>query len=184
MHRDVKPHNVMIDHERRKVAICTQTRISLLIILLYMRSVRFQLRLIDWGLAEFYHPQTEYNVRVASRYFKGPELLVDFQEYDYSLDMWSYGCMFASMVSTTPFNYHRDIFRAETHFSGPQIFRKEPFFHGHDNYDQLVKITKVLGTEGLYQYLEKYDIPLDAQYDDLLGKLVLTPHDSLHASSH
>jgi hypothetical protein len=23
--------------------------------------------------------------------------------------------------------------------------RKEPFFHGHDNYDQLVKIAKVLG---------------------------------------
>ena len=57
-----------------------------------------QLRLIDWGLAEFYHPRTQYNVRVASRYFKGPELLVDFQEYDYSLDMWSFGCMFASMV--------------------------------------------------------------------------------------
>ena len=34
MHRDVKPHNVMIDHEKR------------------------QLRLIDWGLAEFYHPGT------------------------------------------------------------------------------------------------------------------------------
>jgi serine/threonine protein kinase len=74
MHRDVKPHNVMIDHEKRK------------------------LRLIDWGLAEFYHPSTEYNVRVASRYFKGPELLVDLQEYDYSLDMWSLGCMLASMV--------------------------------------------------------------------------------------
>lgn len=55
MHRDVKPHNVMIDHEHRK------------------------LRLIDWGLAEFYHPSQEYNVRVASRYFKGPELLVDYQ---------------------------------------------------------------------------------------------------------
>ena len=36
------------------------------------------------------------------------------QMYDYSLDMWSLGCMFASM-----------------------IFRKEPFFHGHDNYDQV-----------------------------------------------
>ena len=24
-----------------------------------------------------------------------------------------------------------------------QIFRKEPFFYGHDNYDQLVKIAKV-----------------------------------------
>lgn len=75
MHRDVKPHNVMIDHQKR------------------------QLRLIDWGLAEFYHKNTEYNVRVASRYFKGPELLVDYQRYDYSLDMWSLGCMFASMVS-------------------------------------------------------------------------------------
>ncbi|KAG8908538.1 Casein kinase II subunit alpha [Tulasnella sp. 403] len=128
MHRDVKPHNVMIDHENRK------------------------LRLIDWGLAEFYHPKTEYNVRVASRYFKGPELLVDFQEYDYSLDMWSLGCMFASM-----------------------IFRKEPFFHGHDNYDQLVKITKVLGTDELYAYLEKYDIELDAQYDDILGRYARKP---------
>lgn len=45
---------------------------------------------------------------------------MDLQEYDYSLDMWSLGCMFAGM-----------------------IFRKEPFFHGHDNYDQLVKIAKV-----------------------------------------
>ena len=34
-------------------------------------------------------------MRVASRYFKGPELLVDLQDYDYSLDMWSLGCMFA-----------------------------------------------------------------------------------------
>lgn len=122
MHRDVKPHNVMIDHENRI------------------------LRLIDWGLAEFYHPGQEYNVRVASRYFKGPELLVDYQMYDYSLDMWSLGCMFASM-----------------------IFKKEPFFHGHDNYDQLVRITKVLGTKELYEYLERYQIELDPRFNDLLG---------------
>ncbi|KAJ3198707.1 Casein kinase II subunit alpha, partial [Clydaea vesicula] len=128
MHRDVKPHNVMIDHKKR------------------------QLRLIDWGLAEFYHPGTEYNVRVASRYFKGPELLVDFQEYDYSLDMWSLGCMFASM-----------------------IFRKEPFFHGHDNSDQLVKIARVLGTDGLYAYLEKYKIELDSQFDEILGRYPRKP---------
>lgn len=106
-----------------------------------------QLRLIDWGLAEFYHQGTEYNVRVASRYFKGPELLVDLQEYDYSLDMWSLGAMFASM-----------------------IFRKEPFFHGNSNSDQLVKIAKVLGTEDLFDYLDKYEIELDAQYDDILGR--------------
>lgn len=50
-----------------------------------------KLRLIDWGLAEFYHSGTEYNVRVASRYFKGPELLVNMRDYDYSLDLWSLG---------------------------------------------------------------------------------------------
>ncbi|KAG0467173.1 hypothetical protein HPP92_018753 [Vanilla planifolia] len=123
MHRDVKPHNVMIDHEQRK------------------------LRLIDWGLAEFYHPGKEYNVRVASRYFKGPELLVDLQDYDYSLDLWSLGCMFAGM-----------------------IFRKEPFFYGHDNHDQLVKIAKVLGTEELNAYLNKYRLELDPQLAALVGR--------------
>ena len=74
-----------------------------------------KLRLIDWGLAEFYFPGKDYNVRVASRqtsfflllhcfrYFKGPELLVDYNYYDYSLDMWSLGCMFAGIVE---FNYN------------------------------------------------------------------------------
>lgn len=97
----------------------------------------------------------EYNVRVASRYFKGPELLVDFQEYDYSLDMWSLGAMFASM-----------------------IFRKEPFFHGNSNSEQLVKIAKVLGTDELFEYLDKYDIELDPQYDEILSRF---PKKSWHS---
>lgn len=119
------------------------------------------MRLIDWGLAEFYHPGTEYNVRVASRYFKGPELLVDFQEYDYSLDMWSLGAMFASM-----------------------IFRKEPFFHGNSNSDQLVKIAKVLGTDELFDYLDKYEIELDSQYDDILGRFQKKPWHSFVTSEN
>lgn len=36
-------------------------------------------KIIDWGLAEFYHDGEEYNVRVASRYFKPPEILIDFK---------------------------------------------------------------------------------------------------------
>ena len=59
---------------------------------------------------------------ITINYSRAPhsELLVDLLEYDYALDLWSLGCMLAGM-----------------------IFRKEPFFHGHDNYDQLVKIAKV-----------------------------------------
>ena len=114
MHRDIKPHNVMIDHNRRS------------------------LRIIDWGLAEFYHARTDYNVRVASRYFKGPELLVDMRYYDYSLDLWSFGCMFAGI-----------------------IFILHPLFHGRDNNDQLVRIVKVLGSKALYDYVAKYKLTLD-----------------------
>jgi casein kinase II subunit alpha len=57
-----------------------------------------------------------------------------------------------------------------------KIFRKEPFFHGHDNYDQLVKITKVLGTDELYAYIDKYNIRLDSQYDELLGRYLSIHH--------
>jgi serine/threonine protein kinase len=95
----------MIDHERRKLRY---TLFSLLLSPLTPLAsslspapVNIQYRLIDWGLAEFYHPDQDYNVRVASRYFKGPELLVDMQDYDYSLDMWSLGCMFAGLVNSS-----------------------------------------------------------------------------------
>ncbi|KAI0075318.1 kinase-like protein [Panus rudis PR-1116 ss-1] len=121
MHRDVKPANVMYDRERR------------------------QLRLIDWGLAEFYHPNTEYHIRVGSRYYKGPELLVGYKLYDYSLDIWSVGCMVASMV-----------------------FGKEHFFRGRDNEDQLLRILKVLGTDSFEKYLEKYGLYIQTENRALL----------------
>lgn len=104
------------------------------------------LKLIDWGLAEYYHPGMDYNVRVASRYHKGPELLINLQQYDYSLDLWSVGAMIAAI-----------------------IFKKEPFFKGDSNQDQLVKIAKVLGTDDLHAYCDKYGITLPREYDDILG---------------
>jgi casein kinase II subunit alpha len=88
IHRDVKPLNIVINHETR------------------------DLRLIDWGLADYYVPDAEYNVRVASRYYKGPELLVDDRLYHYSLDIWSLGCTMAGM-----------------------LFQIDTFFKGSDNYD-------------------------------------------------
>jgi len=88
MHRDVKPLNIIINHQER------------------------DLKLIDWGLADYYKPDSEYNVRVASRYYKGPELLVEDRKYHYSLDIWSLGCTFAGM-----------------------LFNVDTFFKGSDNYD-------------------------------------------------
>jgi len=53
VHRDVKPQNCMFD------------------------CLSKEFRLIDWGLAEFYMPNQQYNVRVASRFYKSPELLIE-----------------------------------------------------------------------------------------------------------
>jgi len=57
-------------------------------------------------------PHKNYNVRVASRYFKAPELLIGNGYYDYSLDIWSVGCMLGGMT-----------------------FVREPLFKGADNQD-------------------------------------------------
>ncbi|KAK4937971.1 Casein kinase II subunit alpha' [Elasticomyces elasticus] len=123
MHRDIKPYNVMIDHHNRK------------------------LRLIDWGLADFYDENRAYGTGVGSRYWRAPELLVGYDGYDYSADLWSVGCMLAGMV-----------------------FQREPFFRGkHDDVDQLLTIARVLGTEGLFKYLHEYDIELDEAFDHVKG---------------
>lgn len=136
MHRDIKPNvgsgcrdlcphifllnlehsslqNIMIDHSCR------------------------MLRLVDWGLAEYHTPGMSYSVRVASLNFKGPELLLGYREYDYSLDIWCLGCVFAEM-----------------------IFWKHPFFHGVNPAQQLSGIMSVLGTKGLLDYIKKYDIDI------------------------
>lgn len=39
---------------------------------------------------------------------------------------------------------------------------------------QLVRIAKVLGTEDLYDYIDKYNIELDPRFNDILGRYWLT----------
>ena len=123
MHRDVKPLNVLYDRKKKK------------------------LRLIDWGLAEFYHPRERYNIHVASRNFKPIELLVDYQCYDYSVDIWSFGVTMAGMV-----------------------FKKTPFFRGNDDVDMVGRIAAVLGNDAFKAYLNKYDIALPPEMQKTIAR--------------
>lgn len=120
MHRDIKPHNIVFNKSKKI------------------------LKIIDWGLAEYYIPDQEYNVRVSSKYYKGPELLVDDCYYDYSLDIWSVGCIMAGLLC-----------------------KSEPFFKSAADQDQLDKIASILGTEELKNYINKYDLNYDniSSYD-------------------
>ncbi|CAM9165728.1 unnamed protein product, partial [Chrysoparadoxa australica] len=125
MHRDVKPRNIMVNRS----------------------STMPLLRLIDWGLGDFYIPGKRYVVRVGSRYYKPPELLVGYRFYNYSADIFSAGCVFAGL-----------------------LLHKEPLFRGKDNEDQLVKIASILGIEDLRAYLERYQVNLEAELSKALSK--------------
>lgn len=109
MHRDIKPGNILIDH-KKKLA-----------------------KLSDWGLAEFYHPHAEYHIRVGTKGFKGPELLLNLPEYDYSVDMWAFGTTLASM-----------------------IFKGRVIGPSKDDISGVKQMTKYTGSEALYEYIEKY----------------------------
>ena len=74
MHRDLKAGNIMLDIEKRK------------------------LRVIDWGLADFYKPNKEYSLSVGTKQYKSPELLIGLTTYDYSHDVWTIGCLFGGML--------------------------------------------------------------------------------------
>lgn len=74
MHRDIKPHNVAYDPKTKS------------------------LKLIDFGLSEFYLPGVPLSLRVSSQYYKPPEIVLEFGGYDFSMDIWAVGCIFASIV--------------------------------------------------------------------------------------
>jgi casein kinase II subunit alpha len=103
--------------------------------------------LIDLGLADFYLPNQNYNVRVASRHYKAPELLLGNEFYDYGIDMWGLGCILAGL-----------------------LLRREPLFRGKDNVDQLGKIVAVLGSKDLFKYVQKYSLRLSNDLNKVIRK--------------
>jgi hypothetical protein len=80
------------------------------------------------------------------------------------LESWLYVCWNGLFSSIWILFFFTTLF-----YTKLQIFKKEPFFHGHDNQDQLIKIAKVLGTAKLYAYLEKYGLVLDHHFQQMIG---------------
>lgn len=88
MHRDIKPDNLLIDHEQKKI------------------------RLVDWGLAEVYFPKQQYSSYVGTLRYRSPELMMGYRYYDYCVDIWAAGVTMGEMLCRYPFfegNYSEDI---------------------------------------------------------------------------
>jgi len=113
MHRDVKPLNILCDTPKGKVILA------------------------DWGLAEFYHPMRKYSVHVATRYYKSPEILLDYEYYDYSLDIWSVGVILLELLTL-----------------------KLHVFDGGDNEHQLDSIAEIVGGAAVLEWAHKYRVKI------------------------
>ena len=109
MHRDIKSGNIVVN------------------------TITKELNVIDWGLSEYYISNYKYNTRVGTRFYKAPELLLDYKKYDYAIDVWSAGCVLASL-----------------------LFQKDFFFKGSDLNNQIIKVAEVFGYKEFEKFYNKY----------------------------
>ncbi|XP_078399396.1 mitogen-activated protein kinase 14A isoform X2 [Cetorhinus maximus] len=79
-----------------------------------------ELKILDFGLAR--PTETEMTGYVITRWYRPPEIILNWMHYSYSVDIWSVGCILAEMVTSSV------------------------VFPGFDHFDQLKKIMNVTGT--------------------------------------
>lgn len=97
--------------------------------------VKWKVRVIDWGFACFYFPYEKFDKWPGTRYFKckrvclcsvranscapcliAPELFLHYKYYDFSVDMWAFACVMASIVFQ-----RAPMFRAKQDDNGAQV---------------------------------------------------------------
>ncbi|CAK77227.1 unnamed protein product (macronuclear) [Paramecium tetraurelia] len=96
VHRDIKPENILIDNENN-------------------------LKLIDFGFARSLNLPDTLTDYVATRWYRSPELLLNYQTYGKGVDLWAIGCLLCELTDG------------------------EPMFPGENETDQLYLIQKTLG---------------------------------------
>lgn len=122
MHRDVKPGNIIIRPDRKN------------------------LFLIDWGLAEFYFPKKRLSTRVSTLRYKAPELLLNYEYYDYGIDVWGAGVALGEMLV------------------------KFPFFEGRNIDEMIACITSLWGIDKMINYFGRYGLSVSPETINLFPK--------------
>ncbi|KAM4882044.1 mitogen-activated protein kinase 12 isoform 2-T2 [Thomomys bottae] len=95
IHRDLKPGNLAVNED------C-------------------ELKILDFGLAR--QADSEMTGYVVTRWYRAPEVILNWMHYTQTVDIWSVGCIMAEMIT------------------GKILFK------GNDHLDQLKEIMKVTGT--------------------------------------
>lgn len=122
MHRDIKPGNILINR------------------------VTKELRILDWGLSDAFVLGKQFNPSVCSRHYKSPELLMSYLYYDFAIDVWSAGCVFAEL-----------------------LFKREPLMQCDDKYDHMARLASLLGSDTIRAWATEYCIRLSVKMNRAIG---------------
>ncbi|GMT26003.1 hypothetical protein PFISCL1PPCAC_17300, partial [Pristionchus fissidentatus] len=95
IHRDLKPSNIAVNED------C-------------------ELKILDFGLAR--QTDSEMTGYVATRWYRAPEIMLNWMHYTQTVDIWSVGCILAELITS------------------------RTLFPGADHIDQLTRIMEVVGT--------------------------------------
>jgi len=95
IHRDLKPSNIAVNED------C-------------------ELKILDFGLAR--QEESEMTGYVATRWYRAPEIMLNWMHYNKTVDIWSVGCIMAELLTS------------------------RTLFPGTDHIDQLTRIMHLVGT--------------------------------------
>ncbi|RWS14987.1 mitogen-activated protein kinase 14-like isoform X4 [Dinothrombium tinctorium] len=95
IHRDLKPSNIAVNED------C-------------------ELKILDFGLAR--QAEAEMTGYVATRWYRAPEIMLNWMHYNQTVDIWSVGCIMAELITS------------------------RTLFPGTDHIDQLLRIMQLCGT--------------------------------------
>jgi casein kinase II subunit alpha len=107
IHRDLKPGNLLVKS-------CNDFMI------------------IDFGISDFYLPYRKFCNKIGTRNFKAPEQLLLLKGFDYKIDIWAAGLIFAEM-----------------------FFQKYPFWKPEEDVIILENIYNMIGSTKFSNYLNK-----------------------------
>ena len=115
IHRDLKPGNILVKS-------CSEFYI------------------IDFGISDFYIPFRKYCNKIGTRNFKSPEQLLHLRGFDYGVDIWAAGLIFAEI-----------------------FFMKYPFWKPDDDVVILEHIYKLVGHQKFVNFLK--EMKIDQKFD-------------------
>ena len=97
--------------------------------------------IIDFGISDFYLPYRKFCNKIGTRNFKAPEQLLLLKGFDYKIDIWAAGLIFAEM-----------------------FFQKYPFWKPEEDIVILENIYNMIGHTKFSNYLSKIGSPNNFEF--------------------